>query len=156
MIFLDELSFRACLKVTSIYISNYKEFKTNKIRVLDPIHANLRTYTLSAFLRLVGIKVQETEFFTGDLRTETGENLWMAARNALVPISYKVAKKTIDKSKALTLLNKQWKRNTILLFLAKYFFRSAGYGGHHTIFKIMIADALSREQRNKKHYLVLG
>jgi len=71
-------------------------------------------------------------------------------------ISYRVAKRTVNKSHILNTLNEEWGQDTVLLYLTKYYYRIAGSGGHHTIFKILIADALSRDQSGGNNSLVLS
>ena len=41
-----------------------------------------------------------------------------------------------------------------MLFLSKYYQRTAGSGGAHTIFKILIAEALSKDKLNNSHLIL--
>jgi len=127
------------------------------VQVLDPIKNSPLSWLLQIGMRLLGISFYEAAFFAGNLRTRNNENLWLAAQHSsLDQIAFNVAKKTINRSKIVSVLNETWGRNTILLYLAKYYYRVAAYAGHRTVFKILIADALSRNKRNETHHLVLG
>jgi len=156
LIYIDQLSFK-----TSVLA--YKLIKTEKIhgiqqsvQVLDPIKNTPLTWILQKGMRLFGISLSEAVFFSGDLRTKDGFSIFVTAKNFLIKIAYKAAERTINGSKILSVLNKEWGRNTILLYLSRCFWISAGYAGHHTIFKILVADALSRNHGDDEHYLVLG
>jgi hypothetical protein len=156
MIFVDKLSLKSCLHVRRIFLDWDKPQQEKSIDVLDAIPKNIKTMLLIKGLWLCGIKVHEAEFYAGHLRTRDGNNVWTAAQTELNDISFKAAKRCLLESKVIDTLNRDWRRNTVLLFLAKYFFNVAGYGGHHTIFKIMIAEALSRDRVNKAHHMILG
>ncbi len=156
MIFIDHLSLKSCLLSLRLVRRDKNLGSVVSVQVLNPIKNSFHSRLLRKCMRLLAIEVSEAEFYAGHLRTKEGENVWTAAQTALNHVAYNSARRTVDKSNVLTALNEQWDRNTILLYLSKYFFRSAGYRGHHTIFKILIADALSRDQGGKKHHLVLG
>lgn len=156
MIFIDHLSLKSCLLALSLVRRDKQSGAVNHIQVLDPIKNSFHSWLLRKGMRICGISISEAEFYAGHLRTKEGENVWTAAQKALNQIAYEAARRTVDKSNVLTALNEQWGRNTVLLYLSKYFFISAGRGGHHTVFKILIADALSRDKVSEKHHLVLG
>lgn len=156
MIFIDCLSLKSCLLSLKLARRDKNLGSVVNVQVLNPIKNSFHSRLLRKGMRLFAIEVSEAEFFAGHLRTKEGENVWTAAQNTLNHVAYKAARRTVNKSNILTALNEHWGRNTILLYLSKYFFRSAGYYGHHTIFKILIADVLSRDQGGKRHHLVLG
>lgn len=156
MIFIDRLSLKSCLLAFRLVRTDKQSGKENCIQVLDPVKNSFTSRMLRKGMRLCGVAVSEAEFYAGHLRTREGENVWNAAQNALNQIAFNAAEKTLNESKVLSSFNQQWGRNTILLYLSKYFYRITGYGGHHTIFKILIADALSRNKDGEKHHLVLG
>ena len=156
MIFIDHLSLKSCLLTYRLVRRDKQSGAENHIQVLDPIKNSFYSWLLRKGMRLCGIAISEAEFYAGHLRTRDSENVWTAAQKALYQIAYKAAGRTVYKSKVLTDLNEQWGQNTIILYLSKYLFRVAGYSGHHTVFKILIADALSRDQGGNQNHLVLG
>lgn len=109
-----------------------------------------------SWMRLLGIQLNEAEFFVGHLRTKDGDSLWISAKNILFNIVFKAAQATLDNSSILKVLNDQWKKNTILLYISKYYYLKAGNSGNHIVFKILIADALSRKAYVKNSHLILG
>jgi hypothetical protein len=156
VIFVDKLSLKSCLHVRRIFRDWDKPQQEKSINVLDALPKNIKTMLLIKGLWLCKIKVQEAEFYAGHLRARDGENVWIAAKDELSGIAFNAAKRCLLESKVFDTLNRDWGRNTVLLFLTKYFFKVAGYGGHHTIFKVMIAEALSRDRVNEAHHLILG
>jgi hypothetical protein len=107
-------------------------------------------------MRLLGISLNEVEFFAGHLSKVNGVSLWHTSKDILTEISHKAAEKTVNRFKTLFDINEQWGSNNVLLYIAKYYYTIAGYGGHHTIFKILIADILSQDNADKHYHLVLG
>lgn len=156
MIYIDQLSLKTCLIAHKLLKVEKNNSVHHIVQVLDPIKNSLFSYFLQKGMRLFGISLHEAKYFAGDLRTRNGESMWHAAQIVLFNIAHKAAKKTIYNSKVLFDLNEQWGRNTLLLYLSKSYYRIAGYGGHHTIYKILIADALSRDAGGEKHHLILG
>ena len=126
------------------------------VQVLDPIKNSPLSWFLRKGMDLFGISLKEAKFFAGHLRTVDGDSIWVAAANILNNISYEAAKRNVNNSKALFKLNDQWSKNTLILYLSKYYYRIAGYGGDHTVFKIMVSDALSRDRDKEEHHLILG
>ena len=156
MIFIDRFSLKSCMLAYRLVLANNLPGEENCIHVLDPIEKSNTARQLLGLLRLRNIDVKEAEFYAGHLRTSDGENLWTAAQKALGQIAFNTAQKSLTGSKVLSALNEKVGRNTILLYLTRYFFRVAGYKGHHTIFKILVTDALSRDKDGEKHHLILG
>ena len=130
--------------------------KEKSIDVLDAIPKNIKTRLLINGLWLCGIKVQEAKFFSGYLRTKDGESIYMAAHSKLNGITFKAAEKCLEQSKILKDLNREWGRETVMLYIAKYFYRIVNHEGDNTISKILVADALSRDQDDEKCHLILG
>ena len=105
---------------------------------------------------LWGIAVHEANFFAGNLRTRDGENVWTASEKALGQIAMNTAGKFLEDSMVLSRLNQVWGRNTIKLSMAKYFTSEMRYGGKHTVFKIIVSQALFQDQNSEKNYLIIG
>jgi len=156
MIFIDSLTLKSCLLAYRILRVQKVSSEKKCIHVLDRINNSFKSWLLQKGMRLWSIDVQEAKFYAGHLRTRDGKNIWIAAQNALGKIAFDAVEKSLAGSKLLSALNLEWGQNTILLYLVKYFFRVAGYEGHHTIFKILVADALSRDKKGEKPHLVLG
>jgi hypothetical protein len=156
MIYIDELSLKTCLIAHKLVRAEKNHGIQHNVQVLDPIKKSLFSWFLQKGMRLFGISLYEAKFFAGYLRTKNGDSIWHTAKSILFNIAHEVAKKTINSSKDLFDLNEQWGRNTLLLYLSKIYYRVAGYGEHHTIFKILIADALSRDTGGEEHHLILG
>jgi hypothetical protein len=155
VIFVDKLSLKSCLHVWQFFRKLDNPQQEKAINVLDGFPKNIKTSLLINGLWFFGIKVQETEFYAGHLRTKDGENVWTAAQNKLSSISFEAAQRCLAESKDFNALNKKWGRNTVMLFLAKYFFRITDYSGECTVFKILIAEALSQKKKGI-HHLILG
>jgi hypothetical protein len=156
MIFIDHLSLKSCLSTLRLIRGDKLSEAPKSVHVLDPIKNTFIMILLQKCMSLFGISLKEADFFTGHLRTLNGESIAVAAPGILNHIAFETAKRTVNKSNILKALNEQWGRNLIILYLAKYSYRIGEAGGHRTIHKILVADALSRDRCNETHRLVLG
>jgi hypothetical protein len=158
LIFIDNLSVTTCIIVVKLFrkASNFDRQQTVSVFVLDPINKSLISSLLIKSMGLFGFSISEAEFFSGDLRTEDGHSIYTKAKILLTDISFKAAENTTNASKFLFYLNNLWGRNTILHYLARCYFLSAWLNENHTIFKILVANALSRDTREDNPQLVLG
>ena len=156
MIFIDTLSLTSCLRTRRLLRKEKCREQVRLVQVLDPIPNNLKVGLLIKGMQLWGISVREANFFAGRLLTSGGENVWNVAQAALEKITFAAADNCLAQSKVLEGLNREWGRNTILLYLAKHLSGVAGYGGQHTVLKVLIAKNLSRHCEGLNHHLVLG
>ena len=156
MIYIGHLSIKNSILAYKLVRAEKKHGIQQSVQVLDPIKKTLFSWIIIKGMRGLGISIKEAEFFSGDLRTKDGDSVYISSKNILIKIALQAAESTINGSKILSSLNEEWGRNTILLYLSKYFWNVSRVGGHHIIFKILIADALSIEQRDDKHHLILG
>ena len=154
MIFVDRLSLTTCFLVLRLLHKNKKNRRT--VQVLDPIKSTVLSWLIKYWMQLFSVEVNEARFDAGNLYTKDGKSVWLEAQNLLTEISYRAAKNVISDSKALSDLTGQWNSNSVFLYLNKYLYSYAGYSGHRTVFKILIADALSGELADNSNHLILG
>lgn len=86
-----------------------------------------------------GIHVVEAHFFAGHLRTADGESVYLAARSLSRQIALRAARKIVQSEKLLHSLNEKYKRNTILLFVAK----QLGLPIEYWTKRVLVAQALA-------------
>ena len=154
MIFVDRLSLTTCFLVFRLLRKNKKNRRT--VQVLDPMKSTVLSWLIKYWMQLFSVEVNEARFDVGNLYTKDGKSVWFEAKNLLTEISYRAAKNVISNSKALSNLTGQWNSNSVFLYLHKYLYSYAGYSGHRTVFKILIADALSQELSDNSNHLILG
>ena len=142
MIFVDRLSLTTCFLVFRLLRKNKKNRRT--VQVLDPMKSTVLSWLIKYWMQLFSVEVNEARFDVGNLYTKDGKSVWFEAKNLLTEISYRAAKNVISNSKALSNLTGQWNSNSVFLYLNKYLYSYASYSWHRTVFKILIADALSR------------
>jgi hypothetical protein len=93
-------------------------------------------------MRALGFNVDEARFFTGTLRTSGGEVVYRAARRKSNELSFETARQLVSISPLLARLNGRYKRNTILLYIAKIQRVSI----ERFVLRIFTADALARDE----------
>ena len=155
MIYIDRLSLKSCfLSLKLIYRKGGYDSKKS-IQVLDPISSGLLSILLVYMMRLFSVKVCESKFNAGQLYTRDGKNVYLESQILLDKVSYNAARKIVRHSKPLYDLNKKWKRNTILLSIYKYLKNSASCDKKGIVLKILIANSLSWENKDRKNCLIL-
>ncbi len=151
--FIDNLSIKTCLLILKFKKNNYSVI--NKVQILDPVKNTLIFRLMKYLLRLFSIEVCEANFFAGHLYTSNRKNIWLESQEILSDISYKATIHIISNSKILRNLSKQWDMSVISIYLNRHLFNAVGYGGSHTVFKILIADVLSQGVASKSNHLIL-
>ena len=109
-VYLDELTLPA----------TYKLLRTRgltNVTVLEVIKPGQRLWQW--LLKKNGVYVVEATFFAGHLKTEQGEAVSISARRLSGQIALMAAREIVQSETHLQSLNKEYKRNTIRLFIAK-------------------------------------
>ena len=96
----------------------------------------------AAVLRAAGLTVEEAAFFTGHLRTEEGEAVYVEARRRATPLLFEAADRLLAESRGLKHANDWGGRNTIRLFLARFLWTDL----EPAVARILVARALSNAQ----------
>ncbi len=110
-VFLDELTWHSVIKLFLIP-------KVSNITVLGVIASKQKFFKW--ILKRRGISVTEAQFFAGHLKTADGESVYLNARRIAGQLALVAAKKIIQSDSLLLNLNETYKRNTILLFVARH------------------------------------
>jgi hypothetical protein len=90
---------------------------TGKVTVLEEIKPAQKLGRW--LLQVRGVKVTEVEFFAGHIKTADGESVSIATRRIAAQLALVAAKEIIQSDSLLFNLNEAYKRNTILLFVAR-------------------------------------
>tara|TARA_Y100000768_G_C23979911_1_gene685127 strand:+ start:943 stop:2871 length:1929 start_codon:yes stop_codon:yes gene_type:complete len=156
MIYIDRLSFKTCIMAYRLASSNKSRGIQQNVQVLDPLKNSPYFWLLRKCMSISGIAVEEPDFFTGHLKGLSGESISDEALKIINRITYKVAKRIINKSVILRSLSDQWGIDKIILFFAKYACRIGPPGRHMLVHKILVSDVFSSDFPNQKNYLILG
>jgi hypothetical protein len=158
MIFIDTVSIMGCFLVWRLVRETGFSQDQNRVQVLslDPISSSYKARLLVQGMRLCKLQIEEVDFFAGSLKTQQGESVWIAAKDLSAKIAFKEAEVCLTESKTLKGLNKEWGRKSIQLFIAEQIFHAIDYSGTRTVFKVLVADALSRDAGSTQAHLILG
>lgn len=85
--------------------------------VLDELDAGQKKWLLT--LNRKGVTVNEANFFAGHLKNKEGESIYLASRRLAFEMSISSAGEVVDAHPLLQSINARYKRNTVLLSLAK-------------------------------------
>ncbi|MBI4283288.1 MAG: hypothetical protein HY663_02320 [Chloroflexi bacterium] len=156
IVFCDQLTFLSCARAVMLFFRHRGDGVTWKIRVLDPLPTGRQSIILRALLKLLGVGVEEVEFFAGHLRTPDGKIAQVVAAQMAMELSFQAAESLLQRSRPLARLNNEWGRNTILLHLAKAI--ALSLTDRNTIYQYMlrleVASALAHSERAEA-YLIL-
>jgi hypothetical protein len=130
LIYLDELSWHSVFGL--LFAPDIR-----RTIVLNEIHYRHRFWKW--LLNKKGIQIVEAGFFAGHLKTDNNESVFQAARNMAMQISFKAATSIVQSDKSLQQLNDKYKRNTILLFVAKQLHLPIEYWTN----RVLVAKALT-------------
>ena len=92
-------------------------------------------------MKVMGLIVEEAQFFAGHLKSTTGEAVSIAAGRRAQDTSLVAAERVVDSSSFLSNPNISWGKNTIRLHLAKSIWNSLLDAG----LRILVASALARD-----------
>lgn len=109
--YLDNLDWKSFF-----WIFFQKNFK--KVYFLDQ---NKKSSFLKKILSLKGIKLEEVLFFTGSIKTDEGETVYLKANEKNIEFSLILSEKIISSSRLLNELNKKYGNNTFKLYFSKFF-----------------------------------
>jgi len=119
--------------------------------VLDPLPSGARGLAVGWWARLLGLHVEEAEFFTGHLRDDRGESVYRVARRESAQIAFRVAADVVARVPHLAALNARYGRQALRLFLAKRVWLEIEL----PLRKLLIARALAR-RGNATSRVILG
>jgi len=147
----DDINIFSVIYLTSYRLFHKIEESGKEVLVIGDMYTGNFSYLLIKCLNYIGYEVGEAKYYAGHMLASDGGNLWVSSQQPLSEIAWKVANDSLISSRILSELNAKWGKNTIEMFIAKVIFKKCFLSnhGHRTILKIMIADALSRESRNK-------
>ena len=91
--------------------------KIQRVIVLEKFDA--RQQRLSEALSRQSIEVVSADFFSGHLKNDDGESIWLVSRRKASEIAFDAAREIISSYSLLQSLNTKYQRNTLLLSLAK-------------------------------------
>ena len=128
--YLDELSLAATWRLLRVN-------KLRNVTVLEPITARQGLWRRLLYVK--GIQVDEAIFFAGDLRTDQGEAVSFYASRLANQIALKAAKQIVESEPELYQLDKEYKRNTIRLFIAKQLYMHVVYW----VLRALVVQALN-------------
>ncbi len=136
----DKLTWAACRKAENLRRSLRLNNKLIDLRVLDPLPSKIKnTLMLHSLDR--HFRIQEEQFIAGRLRSVDDQPVYIAARRLAHDTAFKAAQLFIEKSSKFNDFNRYWKRNTILLNLAEFFWTAV----NEIIVRIFVAEALMRK-----------
>ncbi|MCC7418363.1 MAG: hypothetical protein IT176_14600 [Acidobacteria bacterium] len=123
-----------------------------EIRELDRPVRSLSRLALVTALRLAGISVSEARFFAGDLRTASGESVFLAARRATTAVAFRAVSDAMQAVPRLARLDADYGRHSIRLFLSRMIWMRV----EHQVRQCLVADALGGEAmvllRRSRHF----
>lgn len=152
MIIVDKITLTTFFIILKILIKN--KFEKVEIRIIENNNSKLLFNIFYFLTKKLDINTKILKFYAGHCYTKKNENIWTKARHIMEEISFEIAKKEIRKKNWVFNLNNYWGKNTILLFLSKFFFEKIEYQ-KFTITKFLIADSFIRETENNNKILII-
>lgn len=140
IVYCDRLTVLSAAKALSIIFRSHQQ--PGRIVVLDPLPPDFQTSFLRGFFKLVGVTIEEGQFFTGNLRTPEGEIVLLAALRLVQELSWNAAVHTVKRAPLLARLNDAFGRNTLLLWLAK----ECGLSIDNTVLHLLVARSLAARE----------
>lgn len=111
VIYLDELSFNSFFRLFSLK-------GKNKVIILEAITSRKQKF-LYQVVKAKNIDISEAVFFSGNFKNCEGESLPFFARRTAAYMAFKAAGQVVETNTTLALLNSEYGRDTIKLFIAK-------------------------------------
>ena len=145
-IYCDRLTFRVCVELVRLRLEGLLGNRSPNAQILDPVSSGIWARTLVALMKLIGVNIDEAQFFAGHLKSTTGGALSITASHWAHDSSYEAADRVIESSPFLSELNTRWGRNTIRLHLTRRIWVSLQDSGR----RILVASALTRESGEEK------
>ena len=140
-VYCDRLTLKVCVELVRMRAGGLSRSRARSVQILDLFPSKIWNSALKAMLNLMGIKVEQARFFSGHLKSATGEAASVAAIHWAQNASFKAAEEIVDSSDFLSNLNAAWGRNTIRLHIAK----SLCYTMSEAGMRVFVASALARE-----------
>jgi hypothetical protein len=91
--------------------------RNREIFALEPIPSSAKW--LSRMLLFRGIKVRESKFFVGDMRTLSGEGILFASSKIACDVALASARRLVKEHLLLKTLNERYQGDVVLLYIAK-------------------------------------
>lgn len=150
MIYVDSLNF-----ISVVLLSYRKIFvKINtaylQIMVLNSIESGLYVN----WLKFIGFKVLEADYYVGCMTTRKGNNLWKESLLIAANIAHHETNELFKNHQYFSNLNTSWNKNTIKLFITKFFMDELDYKKSATVLKVMIVDSLESNNKDKTILLI--
>jgi len=136
-VYLDAISVSSVLSI----IFSHRIASVTVLEEIPPTHNILRWV-----LQLRGIEVNEIEFFTGHLRTESGESVFLQAQSLSSTISFDAAKRIVTSNHHLSFIDKKYGRKTIQLYIARQLYVHINYW---TVRALVAKNLNGAKQSNK-------
>lgn len=151
MIYCESLTLLSCIKAIQIRRRDRSTSDSSDIRVLDPLTRWSPQTAMRLVMSILGFRVREARFYAGNLRTQGGESVAIAARREAQQIASKAAQLLLDRWPYLADLNRAWGRDTVQLHLAKRFLEPA----ERSALRVMVTSALARDAGVERPILIL-
>lgn len=152
MIIVDKISLITFFIIIKIIIKN--KFNKIEVGIIENQNSKFLFFFFSFLMKKLDISTKILEFYAGHCFTQKNENIWTKARHIMEEISFEIARNEIKKKKWIYNLNNYWEKNTITLFLSKFFFEKIEYK-KQTITKFLIADMFIRKSLSKNKILII-
>ena len=156
MILVDQISLRT-LYIIFIKLRYQKNIRPKSITIalLNKLNSE-KIFLISKYLlSIIKIKLINANFYVGDSYTKNNENIWTKAKHLMEDISYEMSRETLRSNKWINDLNNYWKKNTLLLFMSKYYFENSEYK-EQTMTKYLIADMIARKNKGTNVILIIN